>query len=87
MPVIAEKNLVVIGRDRKIRTRPGERELLREAGLKVLRIGGARDLPTWEWLTRFVRHWEAIEDVVESRPTGPWFYLVHANGLTEVDLY
>lgn len=86
MAVVAQRGLVVIGRDKHIRSRPGEREVLRSQGLKVLRIGGATDLTTWEWLGRFVRHWQAIEDVIASRPSGPWFYLVNANGLVEVPL-
>lgn len=86
MAEVARRGLVVIGRDKHIRTRPGERETLRSHGLRVLRIGGSKDLSTWEWLTRFVRHWSQIEEVMASRPTGPWFYLVNANGLVEVPL-
>jgi hypothetical protein len=86
LPVVAARGLVVIGRDKHIRSRPGERELLRDHGLRVFRIGGKQDLSTWEWLSRFVRHWEAMETVIEQRPDGPWFYLVNANGLAEVPL-
>ncbi|MFT4085330.1 MAG: hypothetical protein QM638_22340 [Nocardioides sp.] len=86
LKIVAQRSLVVIGRDKRIRSRPGEREVLREHGLRVLRIGGSQDLSTWEWLGRFVRHWHAIEELVEARPVGPWFYLVNSNGLVEVDL-
>lgn len=86
MAAVAARNLVVFGRDKHIRTRPGEREVLREAGLRVIRIGGKQDLSTWAWLGRFVRHWDRIEQVVADRPEGPWFYLLNSNGLVEVDL-
>ena len=86
MAAVAQRGLVVIGRDKRIRSRPGEREVLQRQGLKVLRVGGAQDLSTWEWLGRFVRHWQTIEEVLEARPEGPWFYLVNANGLAEVPL-
>lgn len=86
MPIVAAKGYIVIGRDKRIRSRPGERELLRENGLRVLRVGGSQDLSTWDWLGRFVRHWNAIEQIVTDRPDGPWFYLVNANGLAEVQL-
>lgn len=86
MPIVAAKRLVVIGRDRKIRTRPGERELLRDNGLRVFRIGGKQDKSSWEWLTRLVRHWDEMEQVVADRPDGPWFYLVNQTGLSEVEL-
>ena len=86
MPAVATRGLIVIGRDKHIRSRPGERELLRDHGLRVFRIGGKRDLSTWEWLSRFVHHWDAMESIIEQRPDGPWFYLVNANGLAEVAL-
>lgn len=88
MPVVASAGLVAIGRDGKIRSRPWERAVIREHGLRVLRIGGRhdRDLPVWEWLTWLVRHWAAIERTVAERPAGPWFYLVNVSGLAEVDL-
>lgn len=86
IPAVAARNLVVIGRDRHIRTRPQEYTRLMEAGLRVFRIGGKRDLSTWDWLVRLVRHWEAMEDVIRTRGTGPWFYSVNENGLVEVTL-
>jgi hypothetical protein len=86
MQEAGQRGLVAIGRDKHIRTRPGERELLRSAGLKVIRIGGKTDLSTWEWLARMVRHWDRVEELVASRPDGPWFYLLNANGLAEVKL-
>ena len=41
-----------------------------EAGLRVFRIGGKKDLSTWDWLVRLVRHWEAIEEVISTRGGG-----------------
>lgn len=43
-------------------------------------------MSTWDWLTRMVRRWDDIERVVQTRPTGPWIYLVNDNGLTEVPI-
>jgi hypothetical protein len=70
MPIVAQRGLVVIGRDKRIRSRPGERELLRDHGLRMFRVGGSQDLSTWDWLGRFVRHWPAIDEVVATRPRG-----------------
>jgi hypothetical protein len=86
MPLVAARGLVVIGRDKRIRTRPGEKEVLTSHGLRVIRIGGKKDPSTWEVLGRFVRHWESIEDLLASRPTGPWIYLLNGTGLGEVPL-
>lgn len=86
IPRLADRDLTVIGRDKHIRTRPEERRLLREAGLRVFRIGGKRDLGTWDWLSRVVRHWPRMELILAERPTGPWFYLINETGLSEISL-
>lgn len=46
IPVVAARDLVVIGRDKRIRTRPEELRKLRDAGLRVFWIGGKKDLST-----------------------------------------
>jgi hypothetical protein len=84
IPAVAARGLVVIARDKHIRTRPGELKRLREAGLRVFCIGGKKDLPTWAWLTRLVRHWDEMEEIIRSRGDGPWFYLVNENGVVEL---
>ena len=59
---------------------------LKAAGLRVFRIGGKRDLSTWDWLTRLVRHWDQMEEIVRSRGPGPWFYVVNENSVVELDV-
>ncbi|HEU4658482.1 MAG TPA: hypothetical protein VFR97_13195 [Capillimicrobium sp.] len=84
IPEVAARGLIVIARDRRIRTKPQELERFREAGLRVFWIAGKQDMPTWGWLTRLVRHWERIERTVEERGDGPWFYAVNEGGLSEI---
>lgn len=84
IPAVAARNLVVIGRDKRIRTRPAEIQRLKEAGLRVFRIGGKRDLATWDWLVRIVRNWERMEEVIETQGAGPWFYSINERGLTRL---
>jgi len=86
MPTVAARDLVVIGRDKRIRSRPQELRYLQEAGLRVFQIGGKRDLSTWEWLTRLVRHWEHMEEIVRTRGPGPWFYVVNERNLVEIEV-
>ncbi len=81
---VAARDLIVIARDRRIRTKPQELERFREAGLRVFWIAGKHDLPTWGWLSRLVRHWEAMERTIEERGPGPWFYAVNDGGLREI---
>jgi len=86
MPNVAARRLVVIGRDKRIRSRPQELRYLKEAGLRVFEIGGKRDLSTWDWLTRLVRHWDTIEEIVRSRGPGPWLYIVNENAVVELEM-
>ena len=43
MPIVAERGLLAIGRDKHIRTRPAERAAISAVGLRVFRIGGKKD--------------------------------------------
>jgi len=86
IPAVGSRGLVAIGRDKHIRTRPAELLQIGDASLRVLRIGGKRDLPTWEWLVWMVRRWDDIERLLRDRPSGPWIYLVNDAQLAEVPL-
>jgi hypothetical protein len=81
---VAARELVVIVRDRRIRTKPQELASFRDAGLRVFWIAGTKDMSTWEWLSRLVRHWPAMERVMSARGDGPWFYAVNDGGLKEI---
>jgi len=82
IPVIASRQLVAIGRDRRIRTKPGELALLREHGLRYLWIAGNRDLSTWDQLRLMVRRWDDIER--QMAVDGPWFIAIQQTGLAEL---
>lgn len=84
MPSVAARELVVIIRDKRIRTRPQEVERFREVGLRVFWLGGKRDLSTWGYLTQLVRHWDAIERVIEDEGAGPWGYVITEARLTRI---
>ena len=84
IPEVSGRRLVVIARDRHIRTKPAERALLRAHRLRVLWIGGRRDLATWDYLVRVVRHWDAIEEALDTRGAGPWFVAINQHGLLEI---
>lgn len=86
IPTVAKRSLIVIARDRRIRTRPQELRQFRDHGLRVFWIAGKKDLPTWGWLVRLVRNWEAIERVIRERGAGPWFYAVNDRSVKEISL-
>lgn len=84
MPAIADRGLIAIGRDRRMRTRPAEIQLIKETGLRVFRIGGKRDETTWGRLTWLVRRWDDIEEVVSTRGPGPWWYVITERAVREL---
>jgi len=84
IPAIAGRDLTVIARDKRIRTKPGELELLREHGLRVFWIAGKRDLTTWDALGRLVRRWADIENALAEKGPGPWFVAVNEANIVEI---
>jgi len=80
---VAARGLIVIGRDKHIRTRPAEVLHLHDAGLRAFYLGGKQDSTTWGWLTWLVRRWDDIEEVIRDRGLGPWFYVVNAGNVVE----
>ena len=83
IPAVAARGLVVIARDKRLRTKPVEVRTLWEHGLRVFCIGGKKDLSTWEWLARVVRHWPRMEAIITERGPGPWIYMLNENGVDE----
>lgn len=86
IPHVAKRKLVVISRDKRIRTRPQELERFREAGLRVFWIAGKRDQTTWDWLVRVVRLWSTIELAIKDRGAGPWFYALNQDSVRPIPL-
>jgi hypothetical protein len=84
MPEVASRDLIVIARDRRIRTKPAELELLRQHGLRVFWISGKKDLSTWDYVVRVVRRWEEIERAIEANGEGPWFVAINEGNLTDI---
>ena len=86
IPAVAARGLVVIARDKRIRTKPAELKLLHDQAIRVFWIAGKRDLSTWDALTRVVQRWPAIEETMANRETGPWFVAITDGGLREIDV-
>jgi hypothetical protein len=81
IPVVAERGLVVITRD-KFR-RPGERQLLHEAGLRVLRMSGKQKLSTWGTVQLVAGSWDRIENHVAKADDGPWMATIDSAGVVK----
>ena len=79
--------LVVITRDKRIRRRPAERLAWRDGGLRGFVLTGAGRQPTWESARIVLARWDAIEEIIEARPAGPWMMALTARQAPrEIDL-
>jgi hypothetical protein len=86
MPVIAGLGLVVISRDRHIKSKAAELEAYRALGLRAFWIAGDRDLGNWENLTRLVKWWPTVERLIDAKGAGPWFYALNLTSVTEIGI-
>lgn len=84
IPEVASRGLAVISRDKRIRTKPAEVELLRSHSLRVFWIAGKKDLSTWGYLVRVVRRWDEIEEALATRGAGPWFMGINESRLSDL---
>ncbi len=84
IPEVAGRGLAVIGRDRRILTKPAEIALLRQHRLRVFWVAGKRDLSNWDYLVWLVRRWNNIERVLQDRGQGPWFMAIYETKISEL---
>jgi hypothetical protein len=80
-----ENNWVVLKRDKKIRTRPGERAALVEAGVRTFCLTGGGNYNRWQTLELLVQRWRRIEEVAET-VAGPYIYAVTWSGVKQLPL-
>ncbi|MEU7910243.1 hypothetical protein [Microbispora bryophytorum] len=76
IPKVASRNLVVITRDKRIRSKHAKALLYAEHGLRVFWIAGKKDLSNWDTMRLLVRRWDDIEREIKERGPGPWFMAV-----------
>jgi hypothetical protein len=86
MPLVAEMGLIVLTRDKRIRTKHAKVLHMMEHGLRVFVIGGKRDLSNWDAISLLVRRWDALETKIKDAGDGPWFYRIQENGITPMPL-
>ncbi len=81
IPAVAARGLIAIGRDKRVRTKPAERQAIIDHGLRYIWIGGKRDETSWEWMRRLVRFWDDLERLAGELGPGPWFITVNRGGV------
>ncbi len=81
MPIVGELGLIVITRDRRIRTRPAELAAYREHGIRSIWIGAKQDLSPQDQVGLFLLHEERLRREIIKRGTGPWAVSLTASGI------
>jgi hypothetical protein len=81
IPAVAARGLIAIGRDKKVRTKPAEKQAIINHGLRYIWIGGKQDESSWEWMRRLMRHWDEVERLADQLGPGPWFITVNKNAV------
>ncbi|MEU9890996.1 hypothetical protein [Sphaerisporangium sp. NPDC051011] len=86
IPKVAAKELVVITRDKRIRTKHAKAMLYAENGLRVFWIAGKKDLSNWDTMCLLTRRWNDIEREIKERGPGPWFMAVNDGKLSDMKI-
>lgn len=86
MPLVATKGLIVLTRERRIRSRPVELATYREFGIRSVRIGSKTDLSPADQVEMFLRHERRIELEAIKLGGGPWALLLTDAGVREIRL-
>lgn len=83
LPIAGANSWVVIMRDKRIRTRPGERRQLMDHGVRAFVMTGAGNYSKWQTIELLVRRWEEIEAVV-GRNAGPFIFSITQGGVARL---
>lgn len=80
MPIVGARRLIVITRDKRIRSRPAELAAYLEYGICSVWIGAKRDLGPRDQLELFLAHEERLRREIIKRGPGPWALALSAAG-------
>lgn len=86
MEVVAASGLIVLTRDRRIRTRPAELRQYHELGIRSVWLGAKHDLSARDQLAMFLRHEGRVEREAVKRGPGPWALSMTPSGVRPLNL-
>jgi hypothetical protein len=83
IPYVAKQGWIAVTVDKRVKTKPHERELVESTGIRMVHIaGGFEQLPRWPQIRWFVNHWEDIAKETAKCKEGEQF-TVRMNGKAE----
>lgn len=86
MPIIGARGLIVITRDRRIRTRPAELTAYRENGIRSVWIGAKRDLRPQDQAELFLANEDRLRRQIIKLGGGPWALSMSLNGARPIHM-
>jgi hypothetical protein len=86
MPIVAARGLIVITRDRRIRTRPAELRAYLEHGIRSVWIGAKQDLGPRAQVELFIEHESRLQREITKRGPGPWALAMSPSGVRPLRL-
>lgn len=84
LPIVGQAGLVVLTRDKRIRSRPLERKALLDHGVRACFLTSGGSLALFDQLRLWLRYWDDIETLVIERPA-PWLASVTRSGVHVFD--
>lgn len=86
MPIVAARGLIVLTRDKHIRSRPAELRTYMEHGIRSVWIGAKQDLGPREQLDLFRKHEPRLRREIIKRGDGPWALAMSPSGVRPLNL-
>lgn len=86
MSVVSRMGLIVVTRDRRIRTRPAELRAHWELGIRSVWIGTKRDLGPRQQVELFLRHEQRLVREATKLGGGPWAVAMSTGGVRPLHL-
>ena len=89
LPIVGAsgRNLVVITRDKKIRTKSAEALALRDHQVRIIFLTGSKDQTRWGKLELLVRSWDRMERAIVKAGAGPWALSLTTSGVRDLPLW
>jgi len=86
IPIVTTSGWVAFCRDRRIRSRPAELQIAREAGLRMVWFSGKTDKRPGDYARMFEDNLPRLERLITKLGNGPWALGLTANGLRPLSI-
>ncbi|KXO89270.1 hypothetical protein [Tsukamurella pseudospumae] len=86
LPIVGARAMIVVSRDRRIRTRPAELRAYHEHGVRSVWIGAKQDLGPQQQMDLFLAHEDRLRREIIKRGAGPWAVALGPSGIRPLPL-